>query len=272
MGGHATHSLITSTTQSTHQIHQPIELRRRRWRASRSPARSAPSRSSPSAASTSTSCSTSSPRNSCPWCVGVGVCGCGCVLARLGRTRSIAPTNIHHPPPKPETPKPTQFTSRVRRRLSRPLKRKHKALVKKLKKAKKEAGPLEKPAIIKTHLRDLVITPELIGSIVAIYNGKVRPRQTVVDPHAGNSLARRTSTHLLFFPFIQPHPNHNSSSTPWRSSPRWWACTPASSPCPTGTYVSSVLLCAVPACPCYDLVYADDASSQRTAPPRTTTP
>jgi ribosomal protein S19 len=36
------------------------------------------------------------------------------------------------------------------------------------------AGPLEKPAIIKTHLRDLIITPELIGSIVAIYNGKVR--------------------------------------------------------------------------------------------------
>lgn len=62
----------------------------------------------------------------------------------------------------------------MRRRLSRPLKRKHKALVKKLKKAKKEAGVLEKPAIIKTHLRDLVITPELIGSIVAIYNGKVR--------------------------------------------------------------------------------------------------
>ena len=72
-------------------------------------------------------------------------------------------------------PKHIQFTSRVRRRLSRPLKRKHKALVKKLKKTKKEAGPLEKPAIIKTHLRDLVITPELIGSIVAIYNGKVRP-------------------------------------------------------------------------------------------------
>lgn len=37
-----------------------------------------------------------------------------------------------------------------------------------------DAGPLEKPEIIKTHIRDLVITPELIGSIVAIYNGKVR--------------------------------------------------------------------------------------------------
>ena len=73
---------------------------------------------------------------------------------------------------KPEELLPL-FTSRVRRRLQRPLKRKHKALVKKLKTAKKNTGPLEKPAIIKTHLRDLVITPELIGSIVAIYNGKL---------------------------------------------------------------------------------------------------
>lgn len=36
-----------------------------------------------------------------------------------------------------------------------------------------DAGPMDKPTIIKTHVRDLVITPELIGSIVAIYNGKV---------------------------------------------------------------------------------------------------
>lgn len=129
--------------------------------------------------------------------------------ARLGRTRSIAPTNIHHPPPKPETPKPTQFTSRVRRRLSRPLKRKHKALVKKLKKAKKEAGPLEKPAIIKTHLRDLVITPELIGSIVAIYNGKVRPRQTVVDPHAGDLWRGARRLICFFFPSY----NHTQTTT-----------------------------------------------------------
>jgi len=73
---------------------------------------------------------------------------------------------------KPEELLPL-FTSRIRRRLQRPIKRKHKALVKKLKNAKKNTGPLEKPAIIKTHLRDLIITPELIGSIVAIYNGKL---------------------------------------------------------------------------------------------------
>ena len=35
------------------------------------------------------------------------------------------------------------------------------------------AGPLEKPATIKTHLRDMIIMPEMVGSVVAVYNGKV---------------------------------------------------------------------------------------------------
>jgi ribosomal protein S19 len=42
-----------------------------------------------------------------------------------------------------------------------------------LRKAKKEALPNEKPAVVKTHLRDMIIVPEMIGSVVGIYNGKV---------------------------------------------------------------------------------------------------
>lgn len=62
--------------------------------------------------------------------------------------------------------------SRARRRFSRGLKRKPLALIKKLRKAKKEAPPLEKPAIVKTHLRNMIVVPEMIGSIVGVYNGK----------------------------------------------------------------------------------------------------
>ena len=62
--------------------------------------------------------------------------------------------------------------SRARRRFSRGLKRKPMALIQKLRKAKKEAPPMEKPAIVKTHLRDMIIVPEMVGSIVGIYNGK----------------------------------------------------------------------------------------------------
>ncbi|CAM9994525.1 unnamed protein product [Ectocarpus sp. 6 AP-2014] len=62
--------------------------------------------------------------------------------------------------------------ARARRRMSRGLKRKPMALIKRLRKAKKNAAPGEKPRGIKTHLRNMLIVPEMIGSIVGIYNGK----------------------------------------------------------------------------------------------------
>ncbi|CAM9283932.1 unnamed protein product [Choristocarpus tenellus] len=62
--------------------------------------------------------------------------------------------------------------ARARRRMSRGLKRKPMALIKRLRKAKKDAAPGEKPKGIKTHLRNMLIVPEMIGSIVGIYNGK----------------------------------------------------------------------------------------------------
>lgn len=69
--------------------------------------------------------------------------------------------------------------SRIRRHNSRVYgefkneNKKHRLLLKKLRKAKKAAGPGEKPDTVKTHVRDFVIVPEMIGSVVAIYNGKV---------------------------------------------------------------------------------------------------
>lgn len=63
--------------------------------------------------------------------------------------------------------------ARARRRFQRGLKRKPLALMKKLRKAKTECEPNEKPAVVKTHLRDMIIVPEMVGSVVGIYNGKV---------------------------------------------------------------------------------------------------
>jgi small subunit ribosomal protein S15e len=42
-------------------------------------------------------------------------------------------------------------------------------LIKKLRLAKKNAGPNEKPAMVKTHLRDMIIVPEMIGSVCGVY-------------------------------------------------------------------------------------------------------
>ena len=63
--------------------------------------------------------------------------------------------------------------ARARRRFQRGLKRGPMALIKKLRKAKKEAPSNEKPAVVKTHLRNMIVVPEMIGSVVGIYNGKV---------------------------------------------------------------------------------------------------
>jgi small subunit ribosomal protein S15e len=64
------------------------------------------------------------------------------------------------------------LTARARRKFKRGLKRKPLALLKRLRKAKKEASAIEKPAVIKTHLRDVIIVPEMIGSMIGVYQGK----------------------------------------------------------------------------------------------------
>jgi small subunit ribosomal protein S15e len=65
------------------------------------------------------------------------------------------------------------LTARARRKINRGLTRKPLALIKKLNKAKKEAPEHDKPAAVKTHLRNMIIIPEMIGSVVGVYNGKV---------------------------------------------------------------------------------------------------
>merc|ERR1711976_273974 len=64
------------------------------------------------------------------------------------------------------------FPCRIRRKFSRGLKRKPMALIKKLRKKKKECPVNEKPDVVKTHLRDMIIVPEMTGSVVGVYNGK----------------------------------------------------------------------------------------------------
>ncbi|KAI8802613.1 ribosomal protein S19-domain-containing protein [Cladochytrium replicatum] len=62
--------------------------------------------------------------------------------------------------------------ARARRRFQRGLKRKAMSLIKKLRNAKKNAQPNEKPDTVKTHLRNMIIVPEMIGSVVGIHQGK----------------------------------------------------------------------------------------------------
>ena len=64
------------------------------------------------------------------------------------------------------------FQAKHRRRLNRGLSRKHRALVKRLIEAKKNAPELEKPVCIKTHLRNMIVLPEMVGAVVGIHSGR----------------------------------------------------------------------------------------------------
>ncbi|KAI9351166.1 ribosomal protein S15e [Zopfochytrium polystomum] len=85
--------------------------------------------------------------------------------------------------------------SRARRRFQRGLKRKPMGLITKLRKAKKAAPEGEKPAVVKTHLRNMIIVPEMIGSIIGVYNGKTFNQVEIKAEMVGHYLAEFSITY-----------------------------------------------------------------------------
>lgn len=62
--------------------------------------------------------------------------------------------------------------SRARRRFRRGIHSRYDRLIKKLTKSVKEANYGEKPTPVKTHLRNCIIMPEMVGSVAEVYSGK----------------------------------------------------------------------------------------------------
>jgi len=87
------------------------------------------------------------------------------------------------------------LNARVRRRLNKGLKRKQNQLLKKLKAAKKKVVPPEKPDPVKTHLRNMPILPEMVGSIIGVYNGKVFNQVEIKTDMIGHYLAEFSMTY-----------------------------------------------------------------------------
>ena len=84
---------------------------------------------------------------------------------------------------------------RIRRKFGRGLKRKPMALIKKLRKKKKECPVNEKPDVVKTHLRDMVVVPEMTGSIVGVYNGKTFNQVEIKPEMIGHYLGEFSITY-----------------------------------------------------------------------------
>ncbi|KAL0610533.1 40S ribosomal protein S15 [Plecturocebus cupreus] len=83
------------------------------------------------------------------------------------------------------------YSARQRRRLNRGLRRKQHSLLKRLRKAKKEAPPMEKPEVVKTHLRDMIILPEMVG----VYNGKTFNQVEIKPEMIGHYLGEFSITY-----------------------------------------------------------------------------
>ncbi|XP_015666201.2 40S ribosomal protein S15 [Protobothrops mucrosquamatus] len=87
------------------------------------------------------------------------------------------------------------YSARQRRRLNRGLRRKQHSLLKRLRKAKKDAPPMEKPEVVKTHLRDMIILPEMVGSMVGVYNGKTFNQVEIKPEMIGHYLGEFSITY-----------------------------------------------------------------------------
>ena len=73
------------------------------------------------------------------------------------------------------------------------------ALIKKLRKKKKECPPNEKPDIVKTHLRNMIVVPEMTGSIVGVYNGKVFTQVEIKPEMIGHYLGEFSISYKVPF-------------------------------------------------------------------------
>nr|XP_039335020.1 40S ribosomal protein S15-like [Saimiri boliviensis boliviensis] len=86
-------------------------------------------------------------------------------------------------------------SARQQRRLNRGLRWKRPSLLKRLRKAEKETPPIQKPEVVKTHLRDTVILPEMVGSVVGVYNSKTFNQVEIKPEMIGHYLSEFSITY-----------------------------------------------------------------------------
>ena len=89
------------------------------------------------------------------------------------------------------------FRARVRRKLRRSngVRGKYLKLLEKVKASKLNLKPGERPKTIKTHLRNMVVMPEMVGGEIAVYNGKEFKEFTIKFDMIGKYLGEFSITY-----------------------------------------------------------------------------
>lgn len=75
------------------------------------------------------------------------------------------------------------------------MKRRDMSLLKRLRKSKLAATGEDKPEVVKTHLRDMIIVPEMIGTVVGVHNGKTFNQVEVKPEMIGHYLGEFSITY-----------------------------------------------------------------------------
>uniref|UniRef100_A0A8C4LYP6 40S ribosomal protein S15 n=1 Tax=Equus asinus TaxID=9793 RepID=A0A8C4LYP6_EQUAS len=81
-------------------------------------------------------------------------------------------------------------------RLNRGLRRKLLCLLQRLRKAKKEAPLMEKPQVVKMHLGDMLILPEMLGNMVGVYKSVTFNQVEIKPEMIGQYLGEFSITYM----------------------------------------------------------------------------
>ena len=84
--------------------------------------------------------------------------------------------------------------ARKRRSMLRGLPHRQKKLLENLRRAKR-ALKKGKKVVVRTHARDMVVTPEMVGLIIAVHNGKEFIPVDISPEHIGHYLGEFSPTH-----------------------------------------------------------------------------
>lgn len=84
--------------------------------------------------------------------------------------------------------------SRQRRSLLRGFTPSQRILLEKIRRARAKSGSQKKPVVVKTHVRDMIVLPEMIGLTIAVYNGKEFIPVKIVPEMIGHYLGEFSPT------------------------------------------------------------------------------
>ncbi|KAH7819071.1 putative 40S ribosomal protein S15-1 [Monocercomonoides exilis] len=92
------------------------------------------------------------------------------------------------------------FPARLRRKFRTGIWKRQQTFLKKLRKAKRNCQAGEKPATVKTHYRNMVVLPEMVGSMIGVHNGKaynvVEIKSEMIGHYLGEfAITYKVSTH-----------------------------------------------------------------------------